>query len=143
MYKNGAAIEKDDFVYFVRKKCDIVEYGQTTEGEAGAMGFHVAGATGHNMRMANRIVDSVMKYEVGNDQMTFGVFLKNEANLIFLKKKLISKRKMLVVLLAKWRNGAEPAEPAPEETLVETATPTMVDGFLRRHLWSNCYIIVM
>lgn len=142
-----AAVEKGNLVYFGLKNVDFLTYGETKEGGAGAMGFSITGATGHNISMVYHSDDRVMKYAVqsmtfvtaemykdGNvlqDQMVFGVFYARGTDLIFLKKHRMSKRKMFVVLprmVEAWLKGKEPTY---GEKLVCPVTPQMVEGFLR------------
>lgn len=146
----GAAVEKNDLVYFRRKKCDIVKYGQTNEGEVGVMGSQLGGGTGHNISMANHDENLPIKQKVKSgqyvtvevfkdgrvvhDQMEFGVFLPKATYLIFLEKRLLSKGKMYVVLpkmVTKWRDGEEPTD---EDRLNLPLTSTKVGDFLRKHV---------
>ena len=113
------------------------------------MGLHLAGATEHNMSVRTQGMCDMMSHVVESgtyetvevfkdgkavhDQILFAVFLRTPENLIFLKKRLLSKHKMFVVLpkmIAKWRDGATPTA---EETIEHSATLTTVKEFLREH----------
>lgn len=101
-------------MYYACKRYNNKKHRRRNEGEIGAEGAHVAGAREDETEMEHSGIDDIMKYDVNagtyrtvkmfkdgmlvHKQLTFGVFLRENSVLVYLRKELLDKGSMYVVL---------------------------------------------